>query len=133
MAGNPDGFQILEKLSKLPSKRIKYIADARPEIIEKINRGIVFLMAFWSTYSVKAFTKLTQTLVNSNAEAIELIVVDVDGAAALDDIPELKGRLTTGAGETAWVRDGKIVSVSLNAESHSVCLESNTFALLSMP
>lgn len=57
-------------------------------------------------------------------------VVDVDGSPALYELPEFKGRV--GCGETAWVRDGKIVATSgrrLNVE----CFEPNTLALLSMP
>ena len=59
-----------------------------------------------------------------------MVVVDVDGSAALDELPEFKG-LITGAGETAWVRDGRIVATSglgLNVE----CFKPNTLALLSM-
>jgi len=56
---------------------------------------------------------------------------DVDGSAPLYEFPEFKGQVA-GAGETAWVRDGKIVATSgrgLNVE----CFKPNTLILLSMP
>jgi thiol-disulfide isomerase/thioredoxin len=131
MGGNPDGLHSLAKYSKLPVERIKYLADADEENVRAIGRGILFLMAFWSGPSVKAFAKLTEVVASLPAHDLELVVVDVDGSFPLYELPEFKGQIS-GSGETAWVRDGRIVTTSgrgLNVE----CFKPNTLALLSMP
>lgn len=131
MGGNSDGLRSLAKYSKLPVERIKYLADADEKTVRAIGRGVLFLMAFWSGPSVKAFAKLTEVLASLPSNDLELVVVDVDGSFPLYELPEFKGQIS-GAGETAWVWDGRIVATSgrgLNAE----CFEPNTVALLSMP
>jgi hypothetical protein len=131
MGGNPDGLRSLVKYAKLPAERIKYVPDADEETIRSIDRGILFLMAFWSGPSVQAFARLTEVLVALPAKDLELVVADVDGSPDLYELPEFKGQIT-GSGETAWVRHGNIVNTSgrgLNME----CFWPNTLALLSLP
>ena len=131
MGGNPGGLRSLTKYSKLPVERIKYCADADGSTVRSIGRGILFLMAFWSGPSVKAFAKLTEVLASLPSDDLALVVVDVDGSAPLYELPEFKGQIS-GSGETAWVRDGRIVATSgrgMNVE----CFKPNTLALLSMP
>jgi hypothetical protein len=130
MDGNPNGLRSLAKYSKLPVERIRYHATADEGAVRAIGRGVLFLMAFWSGPSVRAFARLTEVLAALPSEALELVVVDVDGSAALYELPEFKGQVA-GAGETAWVRDGRIVATSglgVNIE----CFKPNTLALLSM-
>ncbi len=132
MTGNPDGLGSLAKYSKLPIERIDYRAEADASVISSIDRGILFLMAFWSGPSLKAFTKLTETIARVDEGGdLKLVVVDVDGSPALYEVPEFLGKVH-GAGETAWIRAGKIVVTSgmgLNTD----CFEPNTLTLLSMP
>lgn len=130
MDGNPDGLRSLAKYSKLPVERIRYHADADEGTVRSIGRGILFLMAFWSGPSVQAFARLTEVLASLPSHDLELVVVDVDGSAPLYELPEFKGKVS-GCGETAWVRDGRIVATSgqgMNVE----CFKPNTLALLSM-
>jgi hypothetical protein len=132
MVGNPQGLTSLAKYAKVPIERVKYVPDADAGIIRSIDRGILFLMAFWSGPSVTAFAKLTEVVAClDDTAALELVVVDVDGSPELHELPEFKGKVA-GAGETGWVRNGKIVATSglgLNMD----CFEPNTAALLSMP
>lgn len=131
MDGNPDGLRILAKRSKLPVERIRYVPDAGEEIIQSIGRGILFLMAFWSGPAITAFTKLTEVITNLEANNLEIVVVDVDGSPELYHVPEFVHKLR-GCGETAWIRDGKIIFTSglgLNTQ----CFVPNTIALLAMP
>jgi hypothetical protein len=86
-------------------------------------------MAFWSIYSVQAFARLTELLARLDAEGLELVVVDVDDSPELDTLPEFRGRLYHGDGETAWVREGKIVTTS-GLGRNTDCFEPNTLALL---
>lgn len=132
MAGNPEGLRSLVKYTKLPIERIRYLPDADEKVIKDISRGILFLMAFWSGPSVKAFAQLTEVVAKlDNKGVLELVVVDVDGSPALYQVPEFVGKVH-GAGETAWVRDGKIVATS-GLGLNTACFEPNTVALLSMP
>jgi hypothetical protein len=131
VTGNPDGLRSLAKYSKLPVERIRYVPDAGAEILQTIDRGILFLMAFWSIHSVRGFTALTEVLAHLGAEELELVVVDVDGSPKLFQVPELWDNPHC-CGETAWIRQGKIVATSgigLNPD----CFEPNTRMLRSLP
>lgn len=131
MAGNPDVLRSLAKYSKLPIEQISFFPNADENIILGIERGILFLMAFWSGSSVRAFARITEVVSQlDKAQTLQLTVVDVDGSPSLYELPEFLGRIH-GAGETAWVRNGTIIATSglgLNIE----CFEPNTLALLAM-
>jgi hypothetical protein len=87
-------------------------------------------MAFWSGAAQVAFKQLTEALGRLDAAGeIELLAVDVDGSETLYELPEFQGRVG-GYGETAWVRNGKIVSVSIHPTGADI--EANTLALLAM-
>jgi hypothetical protein len=131
MNGNPHGLRSLAKYSKLPIERISYFPDADDNVIRGIERGILFLMAFWSGPSITAFAQITEVISRlDKGRALQLAVVDVDGSTPLYELPEFAGRIH-GAGESGWVRDGSIIATSglgLNIE----CFEPNTVALLTM-
>ena len=130
MTGNPDGLRSLGRYSKSPIERIDYRPVADETIIGEIDRGILFLMAFWSAPSITAFTKLTDVVACLDADGqLELVVADVDGAPALYKVPEFLGKVHA-YGETAWIRSGKVVATSgmgLNTD----CFEPITLSLLS--
>ena len=132
MTGNPDGLRSLAKYSTVPIERIDYRPDADETIISGIDRGILFLMAFWSVPSVTAFAKLTEVVARLDPDGeLALVVADVDGSAALYEVPEFLGKVH-GAGETAWIRGGKIVATS-GLGPNIECYKPNTASLLSMP
>jgi hypothetical protein len=131
MNGNPDGLRSLATSSKIPLERIRYVPDAEAVIIQSIERGVLFLMAFWSGPARRAFAALTEALSRLGASDLEVVVVDVDGSPELYDVPEFKGKVH-GAGETAWIRHGQIIATSghgLNLE----CFGPNTDALMKLP
>jgi hypothetical protein len=130
MAGNPEGVRSLVKYSKLPIERIKYVPDAHEGTVRSISRGILFLMAFWSGPSFKAFAKLTE-VVAGIGEQLELVVADVDGPSSLYDLPEFQGKIH-GVGEAAWVLRGKTVATS-GLGFDPDCFEPYTRLLLAMP
>lgn len=129
--GASGGLRSLAKNSKLPIEQIGYFPDADEIVIRDVERGILFLMAFWSGPSVRAFTRLTEVLSTMDCGRIlKLAAVDVDGSPALHELPYCQGGIR-GAGETAWIRNGSIVATSglgLNLER----FELNTLKLLSM-
>jgi hypothetical protein len=131
VGGNPNGLRSLAKYSRLPVGRIRYVPDADAATVRSLRRGVLFLMAFWSGPSVQAFAKLTEVLARLDAEALELVVADVDGSPDLYELPEFKGKVH-GAGETAWVRNGEIVATS-GLGLNPACFGPNTLALRSLP
>jgi hypothetical protein len=131
MDSNPNGIRRLAKYSRLPDERIRYVPNADEATVRSIGRGVLFLMAFWSGPSVRAFAQLTEVLARLNPEGLELVVADVDDSPDLYELPEFKGKVH-GAGETAWVRDGKIIATS-GLGLNTACFEPNTLALLAMP
>ncbi len=131
MSGNLEGLRSLAKYTDLPIERIKYFPDADESVIRSVHRGILFLMAFWSGTSVQAFAKLTEVVARLDlSNAIDRVVVDIDGSPALYELPEFSGKVH-GHGETAWVRAGNIISTS-GLGFNTDCFEPNTVSLLSM-
>jgi hypothetical protein len=130
MAGNPDGMLQLVS-AKFPFDRIQYVPDATMETVRSIDRGILFVIAFWSGSAFRAYHELTAVITRLKAEEkLHLVVADIDGAEELMSLPEIG--LLHGAGETAWIRSGKIVAFSgpgLNLD----CFKPNTLSLLAMP
>src|SRR5262249_41754912 len=125
VGGNTEGLRSLVQYTKLPIERVTYLPDADEAIIGSIRRGILFLMAFWSGPSVTAFARLTEVVARFDIEGVlELVVVDVDGSPNLYELPEFVGKVH-GAGETAWVREGKIVATS-GLGFNTACFKPNT-------
>jgi hypothetical protein len=132
MTGNTDVLRTLSNYSKLPLNRIRYCPEADETIIGGIDRGILFLMAFWSGPALKAFASITEEVLRfDTSHVLQLVVVDLDGSPALWEMPKFLGQIQ-GAGETAWVRNGSIVATSglgLNIDF----FDPNTIMLLELP
>ncbi len=129
--GNSNGMRMLAKSSKLPLERIRYFPNSTPSVIAGIERGILFVMAFWSVPSMKAFRQLTEIVHRLDPNGtLEFVVVDTDGAQPFYEHPEFKGQLH-GAGETAWIKDGVIQCTSGLGYNPS-CFEPNTKELLAV-
>jgi len=111
--------------------RTRFHSEADRAVLGTIRCGVLFFMAFWSTYSRQVFAELKRVLAEMDPEGrLELVVVDVDGCTGLDKVPEFAGmNLGAGAGETAWVKEGRVVSVS-GLGLHPECFGPNTQALL---
>ena len=131
MPGNLDALRRFVAKSGVPPERVRCVPDPTPETVHAIDRGILFVMALWSGPSHRAFAELKTVVERLKAEdKLELVVVDTDGSSALETIPEMN--VFHGAGETFWIRKGKIVSMSgpgLNLDR----FKPNTIALLAMP
>jgi hypothetical protein len=109
--------------------RLRYYDEATRYLIPSIWCGVLFVMAFWSVPSHKAFARLKEVLTTVDPEGhLELIVVDTDGSEVLQEVPEFHGKLH-GWGETAWVLHGKILHTS-GLGYHPECFEPLTRQLL---
>src|SRR5262245_2815524 len=104
----------IENLYLPPSlaPRTRFYTESDRGVIATIRCGVLFIMAFWSGPSRKAFEQLKRALGSLEPDGRwELIVVDTDGCPELYDLPEFARKLH-GAGEAAWVRKGQIVRTS---------------------
>lgn len=109
--------------------RVRYESEADRSIISSINRGILFIMAFWSGTSYQSFARLKQALTRIDPEGrLEVVVVDTDGCPDLYEVPELLGKMH-GNGEVAWICGGRIVCTAANG-SHPIAFEVYTRHLL---
>lgn len=130
--GNRNGLTIITKYSKIPANRITYHCDAGTEVLNRIERGLLFVMAFWSGTSYQSLIAITETLAEIDLEArLEFVIIDTDGASELYDHPGFRNKLH-GHGEIAWIRNGKIVSattIGFDPKDY----RSNTETLLALP
>ena len=110
--GNRIGLAIITKYAKIPPSRIAYHFDAGTQILERIERGLLFVMAFWSGTAFQSLIAITELLAELDPDArLEFVIVDTDGAAELYDHPKFKNRLH-GCGEIAWIRNGNITAAT---------------------
>ena len=91
----------LRQESRLPRDRVS--VTSRP--LEVRTPSIVFVLAVWSAQSMNALHHLT-TILAADSFAPPFVIVDGDDEAAVSTIEPG----ASGAGETFWVRDGKVVA-----------------------
>jgi hypothetical protein len=80
--------------------------------ISSLQRGIVFVMAQWSPQAKWAYQQLTSFLMRHPSGLERLVYIDVDQEPGVYNLPEFAGKIH-GYGETAVVRDGRIVFVAV--------------------
>ena|SRR5262245_29184899 len=110
-----DSFDRIKALGRIPPShagRLRFMTKVDSSVIGTIRCGVIFVMAFWSSPSRKAFEELKRVLSELDASGrLDLVVIDADGSESLQQLPEFSGKLH-GAGEAAWVRNGKILRTS---------------------
>jgi len=113
----------------LAVRRFRFVEEADRSIVGTVRCGVLFVMAFWSGSARQAFAELKRVLAEVDPEGnLELVVVDTDGCPDLYDMPEFLGKIH-GAGETAWIKQGRIVSTS-GLGFRPECFAPNTRSLL---
>ena len=119
----------VRKLAATLAARMEVIQGTQPIILGSDERAVIFVYASWSAPAVLGFKHLCAVL--SALPPVLLVVVDADGQGAQDLWRLSGGAAFAGAGETFWVREGKIV-----AELRNTCtnptreLELNTRKLI---
>ena len=108
-------IDLVASLGELPPShagRLRFLATADPSVIAAVRFGVLFVMALWSGPSLRAFTQLKQALAAADPGGnLEVIVIDADGSAGLQGMPEFAGKLH-GWGECAWIKDGRVAYTS---------------------
>lgn len=109
--------------------RTRFLESADRSVVESIQCGILFVMAFWSVYALKAFAELKRVLGSLDpAGLLELVVVDADGCGTIEEMG-FRADAPAGVGESAWVWKGRIVHTS-GFGYDPECFEPNTRGLL---
>lgn len=127
--GNPNGMKSLKNYACMPIERIEYHANAETSLIQQIDFGLLFIMAFWSGSSVLAFKEITGILNRLDSSALlRFVVIDTDGAQPFYTHPEFVGKMG-GWGEIAWIKNG-VVQYTSGLGYNPECFEANTEALL---
>ena len=107
-----DAISIL-KLDEPPfAGRVGFLTETDRSVLEEIQFGILFVMAFWSGTSLQSFARLKKCLSNFDPNSLlEVVVVDTDGCPDLYEVPELLGKMH-GNGEAAWIQEGQIMTIA---------------------
>ena len=80
--------------------------------MRSIERGIIFLIAFWSGPARKAFAVFADFVADFGDSDLTISIVDVDGAPDFYELLQLTPttQYIAGYGEILWVRNGQIVA-----------------------
>ena len=107
-----DGLRALGTIPSSHAHRLRFLPKSESSVVGTIDFGVLFIMAFWSGSSIRAFEELKRVLAKVDPDGrLELVVVDTDGCSDVYNLPEFLGKIH-GSGETAWIKHGKIVSTS---------------------
>lgn|SRR5487761_1858799 len=106
----PNAYRELLQLSE---GEVVAVSGTRPIDIASIDRGIVFFMARWSGKSQISFRSLNRVLRPSCCLGFQLFVADVD-EQYVQDLMDSIGLVSSGGGETLWVRNGRVVGTLSN-------------------
>jgi hypothetical protein len=87
MAVVPDPITSLGITTELlATRRFRFLEVADRQVVQRIQLGVLFIMAFWSGPARMAFKELKRVLAEIDPNGrIELVVVDTDGC------PDLSG------------------------------------------
>src|SRR5262245_60511992 len=94
MMDSMDPIRALGEIPPSHSSRLRFLAEADRSVISTIDLGVLFIMAFWSGPSRKAFAELKRVLADLDPQGkLELVVVDTDGCPDLYATPEFVGKM----------------------------------------
>lgn len=99
----------VQKYSELPFERLSVVQNLSEFRLSDIHLAVVFVFAEWSGPAVMAFPRFTHLLSTLDLGSLDIIILDNDCMSG-DDMVRLFGHVFHGAGETLWIRDGKVVA-----------------------
>lgn len=95
------------KRCNLPVAKVVYCAQADRAWLKTVSRGIVFFIAWWSNYSVKALDEFLRLVDATNTSGFEIRIFDVDSPESHRILSE-HGFRSAGGGETALIVNGRV-------------------------
>jgi hypothetical protein len=96
----------------IPFERLTVIRHFDHLRLARVRRGIIYFFAGWSGLSISHFHRVTKSLASlTDVPYLEIYIVDIDCVPKDFMMSTFGHRHPAGSGETAWVRDGQIVSV----------------------
>ena len=123
--------QSLRRASLPLISRIKFYREADERLIQATQCGVIFIMSFWSGYSVRVYPTFIEAVTKADPESpLDVLVVDNDGVSAWREIRKLD-EIDRGWGEALWIKEGTIVLTS-GSGLHPETYEPNTRRLLEM-
>jgi hypothetical protein len=120
----------VQQNSELPFERLRVI-QSFPELrLPDIRVAVVFIFAAWSGPAVMALRRLTRMLSTLDLGSLDVIILDND-CMAVDDMIRVFGHVFHGAGESLWIRDGRVVAeLSATRPESEALIVSHTKELL---
>jgi hypothetical protein len=97
------------KNSELPFERLRLVQRLAELRLADISAGVVFVFAAWSAPAIMALRRITRLLSSIDLGPVDIIILDNDCMTA-DDMIRLFGHVFHGAGETLWIRDGRVIA-----------------------
>jgi hypothetical protein len=125
MSDEVDGSEWLKKYYPEESARLVYYQTLSSEVVLNLNRSLIFLIAFWSIYSLKALKAFVDFVKSSRDSDLTFVVANADG---VDELHEFSNLAQRGSGEVLWIRDGAIVGTlcGLYDQTSSILSEHTT-------
>ncbi len=108
---------LTETLAKYDLEEVEISPAFTPDDVKRVDKGFLFLMASWSSPSLRSFQTFCQILNEFDTSNIRLIICDVDDSPDLYDVPELVGKIQ-GYGELVYIVDGRIEKVFHHMQTH---------------
>ena len=113
MPGAPDGLKLLKDYSDGGYSDFEYVPDAS-ELDLEIDRGLLFLMAFWSGPAVVGFKRICGSLLAHELPCDFVFrVLDWDGATQFLEPLSRHDLIIGGNAEAFWFRQGEIVASTI--------------------
>lgn len=92
-------------------RRVSYHGQTARTLVDSVECGVLFVMAFWSGPAQLAYARLQEALRRQDpAGRIEVLVADIDQENDLYEAPFFQMNRLTGCGETAWICRGAVVA-----------------------
>lgn len=100
---------VVRNVTELPFDRLRVVRRVADLRLASIRAGVLFVFAAWSGPAHVALRRVTRALSSLDLGSLEVVVLDNDGTTS-EDMVRLFGHALSGAGETLWIRDGRIVA-----------------------
>ena len=113
---------------------VEFYSEANRTLLQSIDCGLVYLMAFWSGPAILAWVKFAEFATRMRDSQVRFAAVDVDGSPDLYDFLQASpgNPFIAGWGEIIWLRRGLVVSMANGRDVLSLrqAIERNTESIL---